>query len=535
MTASLLTLQGVSFVLPSGRVLFHDIHETFDTRPTGLVGANGIGKSVLGRICAGVVPPTSGRVDRAGDVYYLAQQVDVADGTVASLAGVDGVLDALSRIADGSVDTRDFDGVGKQWDMPDRLAGALADAGLGHLDAMTPAERLSGGEAMRVALLGARLARARFLILDEPTNHLDVVARAELMAWLQTWDGGLLVISHDRSLLDAMERTIELTAQGLRSYGGGYTFYASQKAVERAAALDELASAKAERRRGERDMRDQAERQARRTARGARAGKTENQAPILLGRRRERSEGTAGRLADQRDETSARLEARVRQAASAVDSTAPLALRAPRPSGASRRVARLADVTLPWGPAHLRHIDLTVTSSQRIGLVGPNGCGKSTLLRLLAGDILPEAGTAETFVPFARLDQRLSQLDPGRSIVAQLQETSPGVAEGEWRSHLALAGIDAATATTPSGLLSGGERLKAALALAVMASPPARLLLLDEPTNHLDLQSVQAIEAMLREFRGALIVASHDMPFIGGLALTHCLSAGHRGWILKSA
>lgn len=534
MTASLLTLQGVSFVLPSGKVLFRDLHETFDTRPTGLVGANGVGKSVLGRICAGLLPPTSGRVEPTGNVYYLAQQVDAADGTVASLAGVADVLDALGRIARGSVDPRDFDSVGTQWDMPDRLAVALAEVGLGHVDADTPAGQLSGGEAMRVALLGARLADARILILDEPTNHLDTEARAGLMAWLRAWKHGLLVISHDRALLDAMERIVELTAQGLRSYGGGYAFYAAQKTHEQEAAAQELASAKAERRRGELALREQAERQLRRAASGRRAGKTENQAPILLGRRKERSEGTAGRLAGVRDETSARLDARVRAAASGMDSDAAVVLHAPQPLSASRRVARLTGVTLPWGPAHLRQIDLTVSSVNRIGLVGPNGCGKSTLLRVLAGEVAPVAGSAEIYVPVARLDQRLAHLDPHRSIIEQLEDAAPGIAASELRSRLALMGLDAAMATTPSAQLSGGERLKAALALAVMQTTPAQLLLLDEPTNHLDLHATQAVESMLRAFAGAIVVASHDERFLARLNLTHRISAKRSGWVSEN-
>ncbi|MGA7437058.1 MAG: ATP-binding cassette domain-containing protein [Luteibacter sp.] len=249
MTPSLLTLEGVSFVLPDGRVLFHDLFETLDARPTGLVGGNGVGKSVLGQVCAGVLPPTSGVCRGQAGVYYLAQQSDPGGGTVASLAGVDAELLALSRIEAGSVNGADFDTVGTRWDMRERLADALTGMGLSHLAEDTPASQLSGGEAMRVALLGAQLADADYLILDEPTNHLDSVHRAALMAWLKAWRGGVLVISHDRTLLNDMTRILELGPDGLRSFGGGYDAYAAQKAEENGAALRELASAKAEQRR----------------------------------------------------------------------------------------------------------------------------------------------------------------------------------------------------------------------------------------------------------------------------------------------
>ncbi|UPG94351.1 ABC-F family ATP-binding cassette domain-containing protein [Luteibacter aegosomatissinici] len=530
MTRSLLTLDGVSFVLPDGRTLFHDLHETLDARPTGLVGGNGVGKSVLARVCAGQLPPGSGRCERGVSVHYLAQQADVGGGTVASLAGLDRILASLDRIESGGVEQTDFDAVGDAWDMRSRLAEALDDANLGNLDAHTPTAQLSGGEAMRVALLGARLSGAGYLILDEPTNHLDGPNRTALMAWLASWQGGLLVISHDRALLGTMERTLELSPAGLRSFGGGYHFYADQIAREREAACRELANARAERRRGEEALREQAERQARRSARGDREGKTANFAPILLGRRKEKSEATTARLRGQAEETRERVGQRVASAVAAGGRGADVVLRAPGASTAQGRVARLADVVLPWGPPHLRQIDVTISGAQRIGIVGPNGSGKSTLLKVLAGEIAPASGTADVFVPFARLDQRLTQLDPERNVLSQLMDAAPGIPEGELRSRLALLGLDTATITTPASRLSGGERLKSALALALLATPPAQLLLLDEPTNHLDLASTTAVEAMLREYSGALLIISHDVHFLNAVNLSLSLEASPRGW-----
>jgi ATPase subunit of ABC transporter with duplicated ATPase domains len=265
-------------------------------------------------------------------------------------------------------------------------------------------------------------------------------------------------------------------------------------------------------------------------ARGNRAGKTANLAPILLGRRKEKSEANAARLRGQAEETRDRLGQRVASAAVAAGGGADVVLRAPGASTGQGRVARLADVVLPWGPPHLRQIDATISGAQRIGIVGPNGSGKSTLLKVLAGDIAPASGTAEVFVPFARLDQRLSQLDPERNVLSQLLHAAPGIAEGELRSRLALLGLDTATITTPASRLSGGERLKSALALALLATPPAQLLLLDEPTNHLDLASTTAVEAMLREYSGALLIISHDVHFLNAVNLSLSLEASPRGW-----
>ncbi len=313
---STLTLDGVSFQLPDGSLLFSDLDETFDTRHTGLVGRNGVGKSLLARLLAGHLQPSSGSVRRQGRVRYLAQQLEPADyPTVADLAGVRPWLEALARIEAGSLDTADYECLGERWDIRQRLADALAAEGLGHLRADTPSERLSGGECMRVALLGAFLDDADFLILDEPSNPLDGPARALLRARLAAWDGGLLLVSHDRELLEGMQRIVELSTLGLRSYGGGYSFYAQSREEAREAAERRLDQRRLERKRQTLAMREQQQRQERRQASGRREGKTANQAKILLGGFRERSEVSAGKLRNAHQAERERLDREVREAA----------------------------------------------------------------------------------------------------------------------------------------------------------------------------------------------------------------------------
>ena len=201
MTNPSLALESVSYVLPNGRTLFSNLNEQFDQRHSGLVGRNGAGKTVLACLLAGTVKPTKGRIARCGSVYYLSQQVShTFDTTVASLAGVQGKLDALERIEAGTTAPEDFEAVGDHWDVRQWLQQELACNGLGNLDASTPASALSGGEAMRVALIGAMLSNADYLILDEPSNHLDRPNRNALINELRRWPNGLLVISHDRQL-----------------------------------------------------------------------------------------------------------------------------------------------------------------------------------------------------------------------------------------------------------------------------------------------------------------------------------------------
>lgn len=534
MTNPYLALEGVSHVLPDGRALLCTLDERFDLRHTGLVGRNGVGKTLLARILAGQIQPSAGRCLRSGRVHYLAQQVaSLEQATVAGLAGVQATLDALARIEAGSAAAEDFDAVGERWDLRQRLRHELERNGLGHLHAATPASTLSGGEAMRVALIGAVLAEVDFLILDEPSNHLDRASRQALIEQLRRWPKGLLVVSHDRRLLETLERIVELSPLGLRSYGGGYSFYLQCKARERQSAIQQLEQRKLERKREEQSLREQRERQARRQARGKRHGQEANQAKILLDRQKERSEGSTGKLRQQQAATRQRLARQVREAARQVEEDAPISLQAqPVTQAGQRGVVELEALVLPF-VASAGPVDLALNGQQRVAVVGPNGCGKSTLLKVLAGQLQPLAGRCDVAVRSAHLDQRLANLAPCRSVLEQLRAANTRAGEDVLRMRLAQLGLDAQKISISSGSLSGGERLKAALACVLYADPPARLLLLDDPDNHLDLPSLQALEAMLRSYQGALLVVSHDDAFMDNLGLTDRLLATAQGWRME--
>lgn len=534
MTTTLLTLDSVSYVLPDGRTLFSGLDFSFDTTPTGLVGRNGVGKSVLARLLAGQLTPASGRVLAHGAVHYLAQDIPRDVGlTVADIAGQGDIVRALARIEAGSSDPTDFDTVGDRWDVARRLGDELARHGLGYLDGTTAASSLSGGEATRVALVGAFLSDADMLILDEPSNHLDRASRQALVERLMAWDRGLIVVSHDRALLRRMERIVELSEQGLRAYGGNYDDYAQARDAERDAASNQLAQRKAERRREERLLRERTERAERRQARGAREGRDANQAPILLGRRKEGAENSAARLREQNERSRETLDQRVRDAAMRVDRRPALHMATSSTAEGPQRVALLDNVVLPYVRNDARAISLTILAGQRIGVVGSNGSGKSTLLRVLAGMLAPLQGERHVPVPVAWLDQRLEGLDPARSLVDTMTDDQPGIDEGALRSRLALMGLDAHAATSPSGSLSGGQRLAACLARGILADPPVRLLLLDEPGNHLDLPALEALEDMLRHYDGSLVVVSHDEVFLERIGLTHRLEVSPDGWTLE--
>ena len=537
MTNTLLTLEGVSLVLPDGKPLFSHLSAQFDARHTGMVGRNGVGKSLLAQILAGLVIPTSGNCSGSQKVRYLAQHLSPQHyDTVAMLAGVDVPLAALTRIEAGSTCQSDFDLVADNWDIRQRLQIQLALAGLDYLSPETATSRLSGGEAMRVALSGATLSDPDFLILDEPTNHLDRSSRDALIAQLNCWPRGLLVISHDRRLLQQMERIVELSSLGLHSYGGNYDTYQQIKALETTAALQQLDHLKIERKRKEQALRDKRERLEKRQSRGSRLGKEANQAKILLGRQKGRSEASAGKHEKQLTETHIRLNQQVENAARNIERAPQIVMHGHSPFEAlSHQVIRLTDIRLPFAPVPFNKLELTIYGGQRVAVKGPNGCGKSTLLKILAGQLSPLQGECDIRRNLAYLDQQLSLLDSQRSVLDQLLAVNTQAGESQLRMQLAQLGLDVTRATLPCGQLSGGEQLKAALATVIYAYPPATCLLLDEPSNHLDLVSLEALELLLNQYSGTLLVVSHDEVFLSQLGLTHELVAGENGWEFTQA
>ncbi|CAK9888510.1 MULTISPECIES: ABC-F family ATP-binding cassette domain-containing protein [Pseudomonas] len=515
---SILTLDSVTLALPDGRLLFSDLSETFDQRRTGLVGRNGVGKSLLAQVLAGRLLPSEGRCLRSGRVHYVGQQLIDADATVADLAQVREVIDALLRIEAGSTQAADFDSVGERWDMRERLQAQLDRHGLAQLSWEHRAQALSGGQAMRVALLGAFVSDADYLILDEPSNHLDIASRETLMTLFEGWSKGLLVISHDRALLERMERIVELSPLGLSSYGGNYSFYAQRKSEQTEQAERTLERLKLERQRQARELQQQRERLERQQSRASKAARSANQAKILIDRKQERSETTAGK--QQRDHQAARqaLNAQVRDAAQQVENCSAVVIHAPapqRPLGS--QVVMLKNLQLPFARQGL--LNTSLYSGDRLGLIGSNGSGKSTLLKVLAGHLPPAAGQCEVRAEVALLDQHCSLLPAEQSVLDYLRSASGNPDESLLRTRLAQLGLGAERITLPSGALSGGERLKATLAGVLYRDTAVQLLLLDEPSNHLDLPSLGALEAMLRQYRGTLLVASHDRVFMQQLAL----------------
>jgi ATPase subunit of ABC transporter with duplicated ATPase domains len=515
------TLDAVSATTPDGRVLFDTLTLAFGRERTGLVGRNGVGKSTLLRLLTGDQTPTSGTVTRTGRVGVLRQTLLPPPGaTVADILGVADALAVLARVEAGAGSDADFDGA--DWSLPVRIDDALIEVGLAGLADDRPADSLSGGQLTRLALAALLVAEPDVILLDEPTNNLDVEARAFLTGFLQRWKGGAVVVSHDRALLREMDRIVELSGLGARVYGGGYDLYAERQAEERAAAERTLDVAEREAARVERETQQARERKDRRDSVGRRFAASGSAPKIALGamkRRAEESSGAADRLADRKRET---VAGALDEAQARVERVRALAFGLPS-SGlpAGKTVLTLEDVSFGYDEATiLSAISLKIVGPERVAITGPNGAGKSTLLRLAAGELQSSTGRVVLGVRSVLLDQKTAVLRDDETILEAFQRLNPGATVNDAHAALARFLFRNSAAHQTIGTLSGGERLRAALACVLSASQPPQLLILDEPTNHLDLSSIEAVEAALSAYDGALLVVSHDRDFLDAVGIT---------------
>ncbi|OXL41402.1 ABC transporter ATP-binding protein [Enterobacter mori] len=523
-------LHQVTCQFATGDTLFGPLNLTLDASPCALVGRNGSGKTRLLRLLAGIDEPEHGHIERFGTHAYVAQQHEISSQTtLAELLGYDAIFAARKRIDSGDYQPEDLEKLDGKWDLAERLSEAFMNAHLPLFDPDKPARELSGGERIRALLCGAFTADADFLLLDEPTNHLDRQGRAWFYDQLRRYQGGVLVASHDRELLEQVPRILELSASGLRSYGGNYADYIHQRDTEQQAARAALEHAATERKRTRARMQKEHDDSQRRSAKTLRTVDTLNIASFERVKYKGAAKERIGSWKKQHSEQNEALNAAVNKARERVEEDNPVMFTLPGsqiPEG--KQVLVLEDLVLPHVP--VPPITLRIDGPMRIALKGPNGCGKSTLLKTLLGEIAPRSGTCKVSVSCAYLDQHLSQLDLSQSVMTHLNWSHTPLEEGVLRTRLAQLQLGADKVTLPLAELSGGERLKAALACVLWRAEATQLLLLDEPTNHLDLASVQAIEAALAGFPGALLVVSHDEAFLRGLTLTHEWVWEEAGW-----
>ncbi len=523
------TFNHVHLAWADGTRALDDVTVAFPPGVTGVVGDNGAGKSTLLRLVAGDLAPTRGTVAVEGHVGVLPQTLTLRTGdTVADLLGIRATVDALRAIVGGDPDPGHFDAVGDDWDIEARAAEELASAGL-HLGLDRPVGTLSGGEAMLVALVGLRVRPFDVVLLDEPTNNLDRDTRARVHDLIAGWRATVIVVSHDVALLRRVDRIAEVRDGTVALFGGAWEVYREAVAVEQEAAERAVRAAE-QQLRVERRQKIEAEK---RLARRDNAGK----AAIARGVGKMQRDYLANRSEKSVAKARGEFDEKIASARSAVD-TAEGRLRddervridLPDPGVArGRRLAEIVDAT---------GARFVIQGPERVALIGPNGVGKTVLLdSMVAGGIpmvAPAAGgvVSQPDTPgvagavtarVGYLPQRLDHLDDTRPVLDCVRDAAPAVDPGTIRNRLARFGLRGDAVLRPLATLSGGERFRASLAALLLAEPPAQLLILDEPTNNLDLSTVEVLVDALGQYRGGLIVVSHEDEFLASLGVARTL------------
>ncbi|MFI0416684.1 ABC-F family ATP-binding cassette domain-containing protein [Spongiactinospora sp. 9N601] len=520
----------ISFAWPDGTPVLDGLDLALGDGATGLIGVNGAGKSTLLKIIAGELRPRSGTVTVAGEVGYLPQDLPLGTAaTVSDLLGISAARRALHAIERGEVGEENFAAVGDDWDVEERARAELDRLGLTEIELDRTVGALSGGETVMVGLAAQFLRRPDVLLLDEPTNNLDLDARRRLYAAVTSWPGVMVIVSHDRELLDLVDRVADLADGEVRIYGGNLSAYEEVLAAEREAAERMVRVAEADVRRQQRELIEARTKLDRRARYGKKMSENKREPKIVMGERKRQAQVSAGKHRNTHIERLDDARRRLTEAEESVRDTAEIRIDLPGTEVPAGRTV------LTLGIAGAR--ELVVRGPERIALLGPNGAGKTTLLRTVAGEIAPGAAgrgvpveTVSTGVAGVRyLPQRLDLLDDSLSVLGNVRRFAPAATDNAIRARLARFLFRGDRADQVAGTLSGGERFRAVLAALLCAEPPPQLLLLDEPTNNLDLASVRRLVESLAAYRGALVAASHDLAFLGEIGITRTLRVGAEG------
>ncbi|WP_026197619.1 ABC-F family ATP-binding cassette domain-containing protein [Sciscionella marina] len=507
MSTNAVVCSRLGFAWPDGTRVLHELDAAFGAGRTGLLGENGSGKSTLLRLIAGQLTPTSGSVHSDGEVGRLPQEPHPA-ATLAELLGIAGKRAALQAVERG--DAGALAELGEDWEVEERAAAMLHEFGVpAELDRTVAT--LSGGETVLAGIAGLLLRRPAITLLDEPTNNLDREARERLYAAVAEWPGVLLVVSHDRELLERVDRIAELRAGRLRTFAGTFTDYQAAVEAEQEAAQRRVRDAKAAVHREKRQLIEARTKLARRVRYAHTDFANKRRPKVIMKLRAQEAQVSAGKHRIMQEGKLADAESELDRAESGVR--------------AQERIrVDLPETRVPSGQIVFRHGGLLVRGPERIAVLGPNGSGKTSLLRAILAAGVP--------VPAGYLAQRLelpeAQVSSGQSVLDTLRRAAPELSPRQARAGLARFHLRGDTVELPAAALSGGQRFRLAMACLLLTAPAPRLLLLDEPTNNLDLASVEQLTEALAGFRGALLVAGHDEAFLEDIGVTRrwCVRAG---------
>lgn len=518
---NMLILQDLTYLHPNQDILFKNIDLSLQQQEKiALVGNNGAGKSTLLRIIAGDLEPSSGSVHASATPYYVPQVFGQYNGfTIAQALGVAQKLNALKEIMAGHFTEANLSLLDEDWTIEERCREAMAEWGLEGFDLDREMSTLSGGQKTKVFLAGIAVNQPEVVLLDEPGNHLDSRGRQLLYDFISKSSTSLILVSHDRKLLNLTDTVYELSKRGLVLYGGNYDFYAGQKKIEKNALEQDLRSKEKELRRAKETERETAERKQKLDARGKKQKLKAGVPTISLNTLRNNAERSGSRLtnahAEKRGAILQELD-ELRKELPPVDNMKFGFDDSELHHG--KILLRARDINHGYGKNMLwtQPLSLQITSGERIALKGLNGSGKTSLIKIMLGKIEPVQGVVERNVNRAvYLDQDYSLVDNGITVYEQAQRFNDlHLQEHEVKIRLHRFLFTKEYWDKPCSGLSGGEKMRLMLCCISIGNEAPDMIVLDEPTNNLDMQNVNILATVIADYKGTLLVVSHDQHFL---------------------
>ena len=513
-------LQNISYTHLNKDLLFDNINLALNNREkVALIGNNGSGKSTLFKIITGEIMSSGGQLHIDSTPYYIPQIFgQYNDMTIAQALRIDKKLNALKEILDGNVTEEALDTLNDDWTIEDRCTEAMQYWRLSDLEFTRKMGVLSGGQKVKVFLAGITIHKPELVLLDEPSNHLDMEGRQLLYDFIRNTSSTLLVISHDRALLNLLDTVCELSKRGITVYGGNYDFYAEQKNAEREALNSDIKSKEKALRKAKEKERESTERQQKLDARGKKKQEKAGVARIMMNTLKDKAESSTSKMKGVHAEKIGGISQELQELRSSMPDIDKMKFGLNNSSVYKGKIIiKAADINFSYGkhPLWKENLTFEITSGERIIIKGLNGSGKTTLIKIITGALKPQTGTVlATDNNSVYIDQDYSLIKNELTVYEQTQQfNASALPEGEIKSRLNRFLFTKEDWDKQCSFLSGGERMRLMLCCLTISNQAPDIIILDEPTNNLDLQNIEILTAAINEYQGTLIVISHDETF----------------------
>jgi ATPase subunit of ABC transporter with duplicated ATPase domains len=528
----MLFLQDVAYAHPNRDVLFSDINLAVNKQDKiALIGHNGAGKSTFLKIMAGEIAPTAGMVKTNSKPYNVPQLFgQFNEKTIAQALGISAKINALKGILEGELTETNLTILNDDWAIEERCQEALSHWNLTNLDLNLKMGMLSGGQKTKVFLAGIMIHDPEIVLLDEPSNHLDTLGRSILYDYIKTTAHTLLVVSHDRALLNLLGTVLELSKLGITAYGGNYDFYLTQKTIENDALNQGLRSKEKALRKAKDTERETMERQQKLDSRGKRKQEKAGLPTILMNTLKNSAEKSTSKIKGVHAEKIENISQDLRQLRSELSDIGKMKLDLDNSELHLGKILVTAEnLNVDFGRLVWRKpVDLQILSGERIAIKGANGSGKTTLIRIILGNLLPSKGNLQRAEFKATyIDQDYSLVDNSLSVYEQAQRYNTGMLqEHEVKTRLNRFLFTKEYWDKPCAALSGGEKMRLMLFSLTIHNQAPDMIILDEPTNNLDIQNIEILTNAINEYQGTLLVVSHDSYFLQRVQIEREINLG---------